>query len=48
MNKNPYDIIVIGAGSAGLSVARGMHEFGFKVLLIDKSGKRIGGEGIGI
>ncbi len=39
-----YDIIVIGAGSAGLSVSLGMHELGFDVLLIDKSDKRIGGE----
>ena len=48
MNKNPYDIIVIAAGSAGIRGGLGLHEFGFKVLLIDKSGKRIGGEGIGI
>jgi pyruvate/2-oxoglutarate dehydrogenase complex dihydrolipoamide dehydrogenase (E3) component len=39
-----YDIIVIGAGSGGLSVALPMHEFGFKVLLIDKSDKKIGGD----
>lgn len=39
-----YDIIVIGAGSAGLSVSLGMHELGFKVLLIDKNDERIGGE----
>jgi pyruvate/2-oxoglutarate dehydrogenase complex dihydrolipoamide dehydrogenase (E3) component len=39
-----YDIIVIGAGSAGLSVALPMHEFGFKVLLIDKTDHQIGGD----
>lgn len=39
-----YDIIVIGAGSGGLSVALPMHEFGFKVLLIDKSDRKIGGD----
>jgi pyruvate/2-oxoglutarate dehydrogenase complex dihydrolipoamide dehydrogenase (E3) component len=44
MERKEYDIIVIGAGSAGLSVSLGMHEFGFDVLLIDKTDKRIGGE----
>ena len=39
-----YDLIVIGAGSGGLSVALPMHEFGFNVLLIDKSDKALGGE----
>ncbi len=39
-----YDMIVIGAGSGGLSVALPMHTFGFKVLLIDKSGHAIGGD----
>jgi len=31
-----YDVIVIGAGSAGLNVAGFMNSAGFKVLLIDK------------
>ncbi|QHT71151.1 FAD-dependent oxidoreductase [Rhodocytophaga rosea] len=45
MPQSPlYDIIVIGAGSAGLSIALPMHEFGFKVLLIDKSDHQIGGD----
>lgn len=44
MEDKEYDIIVIGAGSAGLSVSLGMHELGFKVLLIDKNNERIGGE----
>jgi pyruvate/2-oxoglutarate dehydrogenase complex dihydrolipoamide dehydrogenase (E3) component len=39
-----YDVIVIGAGSGGLSVALPLHEFGLKVLLIDKSDKAIGGD----
>ena len=39
-----YDLIVIGAGSGGLSVALPMHEFGFNVLLIDKSDEALGGE----
>lgn len=43
-NHTPYDIIVIGAGSGGLSVAIPMQKFGFRVLLIDKSDHAIGGE----
>ncbi len=39
-----YDIIVIGAGSGGLSVALPLHEFGMKVLLIDKKDEAIGGD----
>ncbi|MBF8965513.1 FAD-dependent oxidoreductase [Pontibacter sp. FD36] len=39
-----YDIIVIGAGSGGLSVALPMHAFGLRVLLIDKTDEAIGGE----
>jgi len=39
-----YDMMVIGAGSGGLSMALGLHELGFKVLLIDKSDQSIGGE----
>ena len=43
-NHTPYDIIVIGAGSGGLSVAIPMKKFGFRVLLIDKTDHAIGGE----
>src|SRR5918995_7521358 len=39
-----YDIIVIGAGSGGLSVGLTMNKLGFKVLMIAKSDKEIGGE----
>jgi pyruvate/2-oxoglutarate dehydrogenase complex dihydrolipoamide dehydrogenase (E3) component len=39
-----YDIIVIGAGSGGLSVSLFMHKAGFKVLLIDRSDQQIGGD----
>jgi pyruvate/2-oxoglutarate dehydrogenase complex dihydrolipoamide dehydrogenase (E3) component len=39
-----YDVIVIGAGSGGLSVALPLHEFGLKVLLIDKTDQDIGGD----
>ena len=42
---NPiYDMIVIGAGSGGLSMGLGLHELGLKVLLVDKSDESIGGE----
>ena len=37
-------MIVIGAGSGGLSMALGLHQLGMKVLLIDKSDQSIGGE----
>ncbi len=43
-DHTPYDIIVIGAGSGGLSIAIPMQKFGFRVLLIDKSDHAIGGE----
>lgn len=39
-----YDIIVIGAGSGGLNIASFMNKAGFKVLLINKSDKNIGGD----
>jgi pyruvate/2-oxoglutarate dehydrogenase complex dihydrolipoamide dehydrogenase (E3) component len=42
MIKNKYDIIVIGAGSAGLTIAIGGAQIGAKVLLIEKS--KIGGD----
>ncbi|MGJ8591726.1 MAG: dihydrolipoyl dehydrogenase family protein [Aquaticitalea sp.] len=43
MNKE-YDLIVIGAGSGGLGAALGMHQLGFKVLLIDRKAEDMGGE----
>ena len=39
-----YDMIVIGAGSGGLSMALGLHELGIRVLLIDRDEASIGGE----
>ena len=39
-----HDIIVIGAGSGGLNIAGFMNKAGFKILLIDKSDKSIGGD----
>jgi len=45
MKKNKtHDIIVIGAGSGGLNIAGFMNKAGFRVLLIDKSDKNIGGD----
>lgn len=44
MSEKIYDIIVIGAGSAGLSVGLTMNKFGFKVLMIAKTEQEIGGE----
>jgi len=44
MSEKIYDIIVIGAGSAGLSVGLTMNKFGFSVLMIAKMEKEIGGE----
>jgi len=42
MTKKTYDIIVIGAGSGGLTVAIGAAGIGAKVLLIEKS--KVGGD----
>jgi pyruvate/2-oxoglutarate dehydrogenase complex dihydrolipoamide dehydrogenase (E3) component len=42
--SSTYDIIVLGAGSAGLGVSIFMNKAGFKVLLVDKNEKDIGGE----
>ncbi len=39
-----YDIIVIGCGSAGLSVGMSMNKFGFKVVMISPTDHKIGGE----
>ena len=44
MKENNFDIIVIGAGSAGLSVGMTMNTLGFKVLMIAKTDEDIGGE----
>ncbi len=44
MIEKIYDIIVIGAGSGGLSVGLTMNKLGFKVLMIAKTDKEIGGE----
>ena len=44
MTEKIYDIIVIGAGSGGLSVGLTMNKLGFKVLMIAKTDKEIGGE----
>jgi pyruvate/2-oxoglutarate dehydrogenase complex dihydrolipoamide dehydrogenase (E3) component len=41
---NKFDIIVIGAGAGGLNIASFMNSVGLKVLLIDKSEDRIGGD----
>ena len=43
MTEKMYDIIVIGAGSGGLSVGLTMNKFGFKVLMISKTDNEIGG-----
>ena len=39
-----YDLIVIGAGAAGLYLSISMRTFGFRVLLIDRSAQRFGGD----
>lgn len=39
-----YDLIVIGAGSGGLNIASFMNKAGFKVLLVEKEDKKIGGD----
>ncbi len=44
MAKINYDIIVIGCGSGGLSVGLFMNHAGFKVLMVSRSEKEIGGE----
>ena len=42
IKKTIYDVIIIGAGIAGLSAARYLHDRGQSVLVLDK-GRRIGG-----
>ena len=44
MTESKYDIIVVGAGSGGLSIGLFMANAGFKILVIAKSDKDIGGE----
>lgn len=44
MSDKIYDVIVIGAGSGGLSVALFLAKINFKVLIIAKSYKGIGGD----
>jgi ribulose 1,5-bisphosphate synthetase/thiazole synthase len=41
MIENIYDIIVIGAGSGGLSVGLSMNKLGFKVLMIAKLTRKL-------
>ncbi len=42
-SKYSHDIIVIGAGSGGLTTAIFMQRAGFKVLLVDKKIETFGG-----
>jgi pyruvate/2-oxoglutarate dehydrogenase complex dihydrolipoamide dehydrogenase (E3) component len=44
MTQKQYDIIVIGAGSAGLSVGLFMNTAGFKVLMLAQTDAAIGGD----
>lgn len=44
LNENEFDIIVLGAGAGGLNIAGFMNRAGFRVLLIEKSDERIGGD----
>ena len=44
METKKYDLIVIGAGSGGLSVSLFLNLVGIKVLIVEKSDKQIGGE----
>lgn len=42
--KSHYDLIAIGAGSAGLGVAISMKRLGFDVLMVEREDHRIGGD----
>jgi pyruvate/2-oxoglutarate dehydrogenase complex dihydrolipoamide dehydrogenase (E3) component len=44
MKDNEFDLIVIGAGLAGLGSALGMLKMGMKVLMLDQFAESIGGE----
>ena len=44
MPDETFDIIIIGAGSGGLSVGLFMSKAGFKVLMVSKTDKDIGGD----
>jgi len=39
-----YDVIVVGAGAAGLNTAVVLNEMGFRVLLVERDTKQIGGD----
>ncbi|MFB6225120.1 MAG: FAD-dependent oxidoreductase, partial [Candidatus Paceibacteria bacterium] len=43
-NTNEYDVIVIGAGAAGLNTAVVLNEMGFRVLLVERNAEQIGGD----
>ena len=42
MNENTFDVLVIGAGSGGLTTAVGLAKIGKKVLLVER--EHMGGE----
>lgn len=42
-NENPYDVVVVGSGVAGLAAALAAREFGLSVLVVEKSTKIGGG-----
>jgi uncharacterized membrane protein YdjX (TVP38/TMEM64 family) len=44
LKEDEYDIIIIGAGAAGLNIASFMNKIGFKVLMIEQEEGRIGGD----
>ena len=44
MAKKNFDIIIIGAGSGGLTLGLFMSKAGFKVMMVSKSDKDIGGD----
>ncbi len=44
MMQKIYDIVIIGAGSAGLSVGFFMQKAGYSVLMISRKDEEIGGE----
>ncbi|RYY25317.1 MAG: NAD(P)/FAD-dependent oxidoreductase [Chitinophagaceae bacterium] len=44
MQTNEYDIIIIGSGSGGLTIGLFMSQAGFRVLMISKSDRDIGGD----